>query len=436
MYKKLVAGLLSLIILTSGVFALEAPQIEAKGAIIGEMKTGEVVYELDADKKLFPASTTKLMAAVIALEYGNKTDIVTVSADAVKGLSDMGSSVFFKEGEQVAFMDMVTYLLVSSSNDSANALAEHISGSVSAFVGLMNQKAEELGCTGTNFVNPHGLHDENHYTTARDLMKIAMYAMQNEDIARIVKVDRVTMPATNMREATTISSTNHLVSRWRNRDYYYEGAIGIKTGSTTPAGLCLISGVEAGELTYITVVLGAQTKADGKQGSFTETIKLLDYAKNGFEMQALVRSTDPVTEVPVSLGKDADTVILMPETGYAALLPKGFDKSAIDVKITVEEKITAPVTKGDVLGTATYSYNGKEYVTLNLVAADSIRRALFMFIFDSFLSIFSSTFFRVLMGLAVLAVLAFLAYGLLYGRRRNRNQRSGKRRAANHRRRW
>lgn len=424
MFKKILALTLVLFCLTGGTglwaSALEAPAIAAKGAIVGEVKTGEIVFAQNADEKLYPASTTKIMTAILALEYGNPADVVTVSATALKGLSESGSSVLLKAGEQMGFLDLVTYLLVASGNDAANALAEHISGSTSAFVDLMNSKAQELGCRNTHFANPHGLHDENHYTTARDLLTIAQYAMQNSTFAEIVRIDKTVLPATNMRGQQTISTTNHLISLWRSRDYYYEGAIGIKTGSTTPAGLCLVSGVQSGDLTYITVVLGASKGEDGSLGSFTETIKLLDYAKKGFEIQPMITGSDPVTEVPVALGKDTDTVVLLPENGFTALLPVDFDPNDVQVDFTVQENIKAPIEKGDVLGKATYSYNGKQYAQLDLVAADSVRRSTWLFVIDTILNAFSSTAFKIIVGLLVLLVLILFLVRMLGSRRRRR----------------
>lgn len=427
MFKKLTALFLALFCLTCSLGleaqALTPPTINAKGAIVGESTTGEIVFEHNPDEKLYPASTTKIMTAILALEYGNLADTVTVSANAVKSLEGTGSSIMLKEGEQMNMLDMITYLLVASGNDAANALAEHLSGSIPAFVELMNNKAKELGCTDTNFVNPHGLHDENHYTTARDLLKIAQYAMSNGTFAEIVKIDKTVLPATNMHGEQTISTTNHLISLWRSRDYYYEGAIGIKTGSTTPAGLCLVSGIQSGDLTYITVVLGASKAEDGTMGSMTETIKLLDFVKTGFQVQSMVTGNTPVAEAPIALGKDVDTVVLVPENGFTALLPVDFDPNDVTCTTKINEDIKAPIAKGDVLGTATYTYNNKEYVTLNLVANDDVQRSTWLYIIDGILGIFSSTFFKIIVGLLVLAVLAIFLLGL-FGRRKRRRGKS------------
>ncbi|MBQ5813875.1 MAG: D-alanyl-D-alanine carboxypeptidase [Clostridia bacterium] len=424
MFKKIFAACLAAACLITGANALEEPTINAKAAIIGETKTDTVVYEHNADDMLYPASTTKIMTAILALEYGNLNDTVIVSDNAIDLLKDSGGSVMLKKGEQMNFRDMVVYLLVASGNDAANVLAEHISGSIPAFVELMNAKAQELGCTNTHFANPHGLHADNHYTTARDLLKIAEYAMQNEDFAQIVMIDKTVLPATNMHSEQTISNTNHLISLWRSRDYFYEGAIGIKTGSTTPAGYCLVSGVKSGDLTYITIVLGAEKAEDGTIGSFTETIKLLDYAKGSFEIQPMINSSDPVTEAPVALGKDTDSVVLVPENGFTALLPIDFSTDDVEVTFKVNENIKAPIEKGQALGTATYSYNGKEYTTINLVASEAVKRSTWLFIVDTIISIFTSTVFRIALGVLVLAVLVFILLGI-FGRRRRRSRRGG-----------
>lgn len=427
MRKKVFSALMALALFISYLpaFALaaEAPQINAKGAIVGEMTTDTIIFEQNADEKLFPASTTKIMTAILAIENCEPDEIITVSESSIAGLSEMGSSILLQDGEQMRFTDMLQYLLIASGNDAANALAVHISGSVDAFVELMNAKAAELGCTNTHFANPHGLHDENHYTTPRDLLKIAEYAMKNSTFAETVKIDRTVLPATNKRGEQTITSTNHLISRWRNRDYYYEGALGIKTGFTTPAGYCLVSGVNSGELTYITVVMGASQSEDGVIGSFTETRKLLDYAKKGFSVQTIVQAGSPVTEAPVALGKDTDTVILGPESDITALLPTDFDPQQVQVTHVVEENIKAPIEKGQVLGSAEYSYDGQILATGPLVASDSVRRSLWLFIFDGVFGIFGGTAAKIIIGAAVLAVLLFFIYGTLNRKRRRRRGR-------------
>lgn len=404
-------------------YAAAPPVINAKGAILYEVKTGEVLFEQNADQRLFPASTTKLMTAVVALEKGNPADMVTVSPQALQGLPERGSSVFLIAGEQMPFSDLIRYLLVASGNDAANALAEHVGGSVEGFVDMMNATAASLGCTGTHFANPHGLHEEDHYTTARDLLLIARHAMENPTIAEIVATPQIKLPPTNKHaKETTLTTTNHLITKIRQSAYYYEPAIGVKTGFTTPAGYCLIAAARNDDLTYLSVVLGASKAEDGTLGSFTESIKLLDYAKDNFSIQLLVQGSDPITEVPLRLATDRDTLVLTPEGSLSALLPADFDKSLVTVDFTVDEDICAPVTKGQPLGKATFSYNGKAYGTLNLVSSADVERSKTLYVVDRITSFFSSTAFRIAVG-AVLALLVIFAVWLFVMRARSKRRR-------------
>ena len=253
MRRKIICFLLAAVLCCVPALGAAAPEItvQAKAAILYEASTDTVLMEQNADERLYPASTTKLLTALVAMEYGNPEDTVTVTREAVDGLYELGSSSYLLAGEEISFMDLMEYMLVASGNDAANALAIHISGSLSAFADLMNSTAQSLGCTGSHFVNPHGLHDEDHYTTARDLLTIAKAAMKNETIARLVGETEVTLPVTNKHDRTTTKfTTNYMLSKKSTGAYYYEGAIGIKTGSTTPAGLCLIGGCQKGDYTY------------------------------------------------------------------------------------------------------------------------------------------------------------------------------------------
>ena len=420
--KTLTCLLLVLAALLMPVCAAEPPAITSAAAILYEVKSDEILFEYNADVQRYPASTTKLMTAVVALENGNLTDTVTVSQSALDGLPERGSSVFLIAGEEMSFSDMLNYLLVASGNDAANALAEHVAGSVDNFVAMMNEKAAELGCTGTHFANPHGLHDENHYTTARDLLYIARYAMQNPTIAEIVAKPQIELAPTNKHaESTTLTTTNHLLTRIRRSEYYYPSAIGIKTGFTTPAGNCLIAAAQNDDLTYISVVLGGTETEDGEITSFSETIALLDYAQDGFAVQQLVKSSDPITEVPIRLATDRDTLVLTPESDLSALLPVGFDPSEVTVDFT-DEDICAPITQGQALGQATFTYNGKEYGTLNLVASDDVERSQALYIVDRVTSFFGSTAFRIVVA-AVLALIVLFVVWLFIMRARNKRRR-------------
>ena len=425
MVKKIICLLFAAVLLATPALAATAPEqpVAAKGAILYELNTDTVLLEQDADARLYPASTTKLMTALVAMEYGNPEDIITVPAAAVDGLFELGSASYLLAGEEISFMDLMEYMLIASGNDAANAMAIHISGSISAFADLMNNRAQELGCTNTHFVNPHGLHDEEHYTSARDLLRIAKAAMENPTIAEIVAKDEVVLPITNKHPQTTTKyTTNYLISRKSTREYYYEGAIGIKTGTTTPAGLCLVAACVKGDYTYYTVVLGAEKGENGERNQFIETAKLFDYGAENFSQQVMLSSSEPIAEVPVRLSNEKDSVVVTPSENITAMLPNAFETSDLTMKYTVEESVAAPVQAGDVLGKLTVSYEGKTW-QLDLVASSDAARSTVLYILDRITGFFASTAFKIIVASIVALIVILVVYVILVNRRRAKRRR-------------
>ena len=425
MVKKIICLLFAAVLLATPALAATAPEhpVAAKGAILYELNTDTVLLEQDADARLYPASTTKLMTALVAMEYGNPEDIITVPAEAVDGLFELGSASYLLAGEEISFMDLMEYMLIASGNDAANAMAIHISGSISAFADLMNNRAQELGCTNTHFVNPHGLHDEEHYTSARDLLRIAKAAMQNPTIAEIVAKDEVVLPITNKHPQTTTKyTTNYLISRKSTREYYYEGAIGIKTGTTTPAGLCLVAACVKGDYTYYTVVLGAEKGENGERNQFIETAKLFDYGAENFSQQVMLSSSEPIAEVPVRLSNEKDSIVVTPSENITAMLPNAFETSDLTMKYTVEESVAAPVQAGDVLGKLTVSYEGKTW-QLDLVASSDAARSTVLYILDRITGFFASTAFKIIVASSVALIVILVVYVILVNRRRAKRRR-------------
>lgn len=429
MTKKILATLLAALALIAPAAALEPPDIDAAAAIMIEKSTGEVLFELNPDGRLPQASITKVMTAILALEYGDPEATVTVAQSTIKGLSEMNSATYLIPGEEIAFMDLLRYVMIASGNDGSNALAEHVSGSIEDFVALMNTKAQELGMTNTQYKNTHGLTQEGHYTSARDTAVLCMYAMENPVFAQIAAETEVTLPITNKHAQTTRKfTTNYLLSTQSQGGYKYEGALGIKTGHTTPAGRCLASAVRKDDLTFYTVVLGAQTYEDGKIGSFTETIKLFDYGKANFSMQTMLKSTEPIVSIPLRLATNQEELMLQPESSVTALLPKDF-KGVEDLELTYEaqeEGIDAPVEQGQVLGTLTVRYDGRVYATMNLVASESVERSDVLHVIDRVTAFFTSTLFKVIVGVIIGLIVLFVIYVILVNRRRRkRRQRYG-----------
>lgn len=430
MRKTILAFFLTVLCLCGSIFALEPPVAQAKAALLYEATTGEMLVSQNIDEKLFPASTTKMLTALVAVEHCKPEDMITVNKSALDGLYEQGSSSRFQAGDQMDFLGMLKYLLIASGNDAANAIAEHIAGSQANFALMMNQKAKDLGCTDTNFVNPHGLHSEQHYTTARDLLKIAMACMENDTIADIVGTaqERVVFYRGGTPYGMTLHNTNCLLSTNTTKNYIYDGVFGIKTGTTTPAGLCLVAGARSGSLTFYTVVLGAPKSDDGKLYQYEETVKLLDYGTQHFSIQKMVDTGKPVTEAPVELAKDRDSVVLMPAENISALLPDDFTLDQVKVTYTVQEDIVAPIAKGDVLGTASYSYNGRDYGSVELVAALSIERSQTLYMMHQVKAFVSSTAFKVgLISFVALLVLIIVIVVIHHRRAKNRRYSSVRR---------
>ena len=229
----------------------------------------------------------------------------------------LGSGANLHEGEKYTLRDLLYYLLLPSENDAANAIAAHVGGSKDAFVELMNKRAAEIGMKDTHFANPHGLHDENHYTTAYDMYLLAKEALKNELFAQITSTPRIVL---NNRELLT---TNHLISRFKDPNYYYSYASGIKTGFTTPAGYCLVSTAEKNGIRYICVVMRSKLdQTTGKIGSFVDTKALYEWAFGNFQKKdACLGRGLPAKEVEVRLAQSKDFLVLTPDKDLTALVP-------------------------------------------------------------------------------------------------------------------
>ena len=212
-----------------------------------------------------------------------------------------------------------------------------------------------------------------------------------------------------------------------NPAYAYEGCLGIKTGSTTAAGLCFISAIQKDDLTYYTVVLGAAKSESGQMGSFTETKKLFDYAKESFSMQVMLKSTEPICEVPVRLAADKkESVMLTPEDTFTALLPSDFKTEDLVLDYAAVESVDAPVAQGQALGTVTVRYHDKDYGTVKLVAASAIERSQTLYVIDRITSFFGSTTFKIILAALVAFILILAAYVVIVNRRRAKRRRRGR----------
>ncbi len=387
-YSKILLWVVALMTLTINsavpISAAEDITMAPAAAILVEVNTSTVLFSQNEYVRRCPASLTKMMTAIVAFNAYREgrvalTDIVTLSDSIYFDVAMDGSTAGLKPGEQISFENLMYCMLLSSANEACNAVAEFISGDVATFVAEMNSTAAALGCTNTNFVNTHGMPNDNHYSCAYDLFLIAKSAMEEPLFAQIVGTESYTVPATNMSEERTIVNTNNLIRE--NSPYYYEYAKGIKTGYTDNAGFCLASYAQKEYLTLISIALGAESVIldDGttQVQSFSESKKLLQWGFSNFSYRKLVDTKDPVCELPVSLGMGVNSVLLVPEKSMEALMDNEDDLSQVELKLSIPsrdngEELFAPIPAGEILGEAEVFFNGVSYGKINLVANTTV----------------------------------------------------------------
>lgn len=362
--RKWLTALLAAAMLLAAASPVRAagPDIAAPSAILMDAATGTVLYEKNASERLRPASVTKVMTLLLVMEaldtgrIGWDDTVIASEAACAKG----GSQVYLEPGEEMSMDEMLKSVVVSSANDCATALAEHVAGSESAFVGMMNQRAQELGLLDTNFVNCTGLDDApeaaEHLTTAHDIAVISRELLKHDRIR-----DYTTIWMDTVRGGKFgLSNTNKLVR-------FYQGTTGLKTGYTSAAGHCLAASAKRDGIELIAVVLHCASSAD----RFSSAKALLDY---GFANYALVSTEmpEPLQPVPVTLGQKA---AVQPELQQAApiLIEKGL-QAAVTRTVTLAERVEAPVAAGQQLGTLTISANGETLAEIPIIAPEAIER--------------------------------------------------------------
>ena len=360
--------------------ALEIFRTIPKSAMLIDLDTGTPLYGLDIYEQNYPASLTKIMTCWLAIEHGNLDDIITVSETALQNLHESGSTAGLQVGEQMRLEDMLYCMMLESANESCHAVAEYISGSVEAFVELMNQTATELGCIGTHFANPHGLHDENHYTTAYDLSLITLKALENEDFVRITSTAEYTVPATNLSGERNLSTTNRLLVDSAASGFYYSKASGIKTGFTTPAQCCLISTADDGNLKLLAIIMGAPLEPDENGNwvfrNFPEAINLFEFGFDNYHRSTVMSTLYPVAEVQVNQSAGSQTVALAPVQEVRTLIDQDYDPDEVILELSIPNKtVDAPVEAGQVLGSVTVVYQDMILGTSDLAAITAVPRS-------------------------------------------------------------
>lgn len=357
------------------------PEIVGQAGLVMDVLTGKVLYEKNAHSPFEPASTTKIMTAILALEKGNLSDIVVTSEEPLRV---DGSRIYLEEGEKLTLEQMLYGMILNSGNDAAVAIAEHIGGDIESFVKMMNAKAREIGAYHTTFVNPSGLPDEGHLTTAYDLALISRYALLNlPKFRKIVSTKTLEIPWQAEEWDRQLINLNKLL--WN-----YEGADGVKTGYTSTAGRTLVASATRDGWQLISVVL----KSDAN--IWSDSMALLDYGFENFEIKNLVGKNSDVAEEDVKYG---DPVKLVTKDGLTSVVKK--NDLPISKKLVINQDIKAPVSKGEVLGQLIF-YQGEEQLgSVNLIAANDVKRKIHTFWWFWPLTIILATYipFRIMVGI-------------------------------------
>ena len=427
----LLCACITALFLTPAASAQEAPELHSKAALLMDANTGAVVYAKNEHDELYPASLTKIMTALLTLDAikAGKLSMdqeLTATATALEGLSEDGSSAGIKVGETMTVRNLMYCMLVVSANEACDILGEAVAGSVSAFVDVMNAKAQELGCEDTHFANPNGLHDPQHYTSAWDMYLITKAALEYPDFLTICDTGTYTVPATNLSPARTLHTTNFLIDTWRSRGYRNKDAHGIKTGSTDAAGHCLVSSATRGSLHFISVVLGGDrvTLEDGeiRTYSFYDTNLLFNWAFDNFAYRTILEGKEIIQEVPVSLSK-TDYVTVHPADDVEVLFPKDLNPEDLERVITLPEDQEAPITAGQKLGTMELKDGDTSYATVDLLASNDVEADKLMVFRHNVTLFFQKPAVRT--GIVVVLVLIVLLL-VLYFTRGSRRRRYGR----------
>lgn len=340
--------------------------LKSKSAILMEASTGDILYEQNSDEKLPPASITKIMTLLLIYEAERAgkikwDDKVTVSQHAA---SMGGSQVFLEEGETQTAADMTKCIAIASANDAAVAMAEYIGGSEDGFVELMNSRAKELGMDNTEFKNACGLDTEGHITTAKDIALMSKELIKNfPDITKYTTTWQDTINHTTRKGTTEfgLTNTNKLI-RW------YDGATGLKTGSTGNAKYCLSATADKNGMELIAVIMAAP---DNKS-RFSEAIKLFDYGYANYAVVSGAKKGDSAGEIPVSKGEH-ETVLLEVSEDINAMIQKGGSEPEIVYELT--ESLQAPIEKGVKAGEAVYMLDGQVIAKADVITSEAVERA-------------------------------------------------------------
>lgn len=347
--------------------AIDTPNINSRSAVIMDRTTGVVIYEKNLNQVRKMASTTKVMTAIVVIEHANLDDIVTVSK---KAGGTGGSTMGLKANDKVTVKDLLYGLMLPSGNDAAVALAEHVGGNLEGFARIMNEKAKELGLKSSNFVTPHGLDEESHYTTAYELAQMTNYALNMPLFAQIVKTEAHSVRINEY--SKELRNTNELLG-------YLDGVYGVKTGFTNGANRCLVSSIKRGNLDLICIVLGADTKKDRTRDS----ISLIEYTYKNYKLEKIediindnFNNWKNINEkrIVIDKGVYSSPELVLENIPYKEYPLKNGDTNRLEFKFSNTEFREAPISKNEVFGKMDVELDGKILFSINVINKKEIEK--------------------------------------------------------------
>lgn len=433
--RKTLSYILSIVIIVTTVFCVpyfsaEAATYEPDREIYADAymlinlddESYPVVAQKNQDKRLYPASLTKIATAIVTLnkvkDLSAKTKMSQAAYDATLGTGAQVAGI--KVGEKLTIETLLYLTMVHSACDACQVLAEYVSGSTSAFVDEMNKWAASIGCKDTHFTNPDGLHDDDHYTTARDMATITLEALKNPEFVKISTTTQYQYKDLTLHHSNLMLSPGYV-------SYYYEYAQGIKTGSTTQAEYCVITKASKDGYNYLAVVMKSPRQRIKGQSyeskcSFIDAKSLFEWAFDSLKYTTLVRKDEVVGEIAVENGKDADSVQLVAKEDVNAIVPAGLDKSAVIIKTEGKpQSLEAPVQKGDTVCKANVIYGDEVVAGFDLVAAQSVELSTFLKVLGAVKKFLGSSVVKIILLAAVLFVIVYIY--LVYSNYRKKKKR-------------
>lgn len=418
----------------------ELPALDAKAAVLMDAASGELLYYMNPDTPLYVAGLTVMMTSLLAAEAVDREeisfdDVVTASSSAHNDITADASIQNIVPGEEMTLEDLLYCAIVGGASEACNIIGEYVAGSSSAFVSLMNARAKELGCTGTHFVNCHGLPNDEHYSTARDMALIASAFVQHIELMDIANSVSREIPSTNVSGARKLTSSNYILRTDYTR-YYYSYACGIKTSYTDEAGFCLASSMKTGDNYVVSIMLGCKSvpTEDGFTDilSFTQTKKLFQWFNSRYSLRDIVSMVEPIMEVPVELGEGTDSVVVCSAEGLSLFLPNDLDiathyEREIEIYSLKEgaQPLTAPISRGQVLGELTVRADtGITFGPFDLVANTDVAISRVELIRQRFHAMLDSTWFKFGLIVVLLILILYIVFVSIYRARRRKIRRS------------